>query len=179
MQDIGVGRWLVEKGQPRSAIKQQERQSGLNVTWLEECGCVFECVLSVVAFDCFTLIGNNLTDTHYRRCLCHRVVSTDDLIQTLITVKHTHRERERSWCWIIQMQKENLLLYKQTIKQTKTEACYQSNSIKLDQWRGFFFSDSELFSPRRSPNLIQKSCRVTVNFSCHCQQPECLFHVYT
>lgn len=55
---------------------------------------MFECVLSVVAFDCFTLIGNNLTDTHYRRCLCHRVVSTDDLIQTLITVKHTHRERK-------------------------------------------------------------------------------------
>lgn len=176
MQDIGVGRWLVEKGRPRSAIKQRERQSGLNVTWLEECGCVFECVLSVVAFDCFTLIGNNLTDTHYRRCLCHRVVSTDDLIQTLITVKHTHRERERSWCWIIQMQKENLLLYKQT---NKTGGLL---SVKLNQtWSvaRFFLLRLWVVLSSTSPNLIQKSCRVTVNFSCHCQQPECLFHVYT
>lgn len=116
------------------------------------------------------------SQTHTTDVVCVTVLCQQMTWYKPLSLLNTHTERERSWCWIIQMQKENLLLYKQT---NKTGGLL---SVKLNQtWSvaRFFLLRLWVVLSSTSPNLIQKSCRVTVNFSCHCQQPECLFHVYT
>lgn len=100
------------------------------------------------------------SQTHTTDVVCVTVLCQQMTWYKPLSLLNTHTERERRWCWIIQMQKENLLLYKQT---NKTGGLL---SVKLNQtWSVARFFLLRLWVVLSSTFTKPHSEKL----SCHCQ----------